>query len=106
MSPGAFAARPCRRAIIGVTLAFVFLGALAYAGCVAVLDRVERMKDDIHSSSHTGPNARKCGCGVGVEEMRAEVLEARDMVAQRLDAIESRCVWLGPHRVPVMKVAR
>ena len=61
---------------------------------------------EIHEVHHVGPDARECGCALGVEEMRAEILEARDMVGQRLDMIDDRCVWLGPHKVPVLRVGR
>lgn len=89
-------------AIVAVGL---LLTAANLIGWSAVIAAADREGERIHADHHV-TGERPCGCAVGVEEARAEVQAVADMVAQRLDLIESRCVWLGPHRVPVMKVGR
>jgi hypothetical protein len=90
-------------AIIAVGLALLAANVVGWGAVVAA---VERSEARTHAEHHTGQSARPCGCAPGVEELRAEVAASADMVAQRLDMVESRCVWLGPHRVPVMRTGR
>ena len=95
--------------IVAAVLALVIVNVIGWGAVVAAADR---SGERIHRTHHVTGD-RPCGCAIGVEEMRAEIATTADDVAaavgamsQRLDAIESRCVWLGPHRVPVMRVGK